>query len=134
MAPDVFLLTERTRSSSWRELRAVRCVLAAFTLKISGLAVDVQVDSLCSAIIHAKGGSLRRDDASGRMLLQVELLAIEDLCFKVRVGSSIRLRMTSPKSLTSIIIRLVSPSFGFLRTVVGLGSVPWPTRVFCIVF
>ena len=84
-AHDVFSPADRARSSTWRELRGVCCVLSAYGREIEGQSVDFQVDSLTSALIHVKGGSLRRDAALGRLLLQEELLAIEDICLARRV-------------------------------------------------
>jgi hypothetical protein len=79
-AHDVFTAVQRTRSSTWRELFAVLATLKAFVDElVTGSAVDIQVDSLCAAQGHAKGGSLSRD-TSGRLLNHELISAIEAFC------------------------------------------------------
>jgi len=79
-AHDVFTDFQKMQSSTCRELIVVLVTLRAFAGVLEdGSVVDVQVDSLCAAQAHAKGGSLSRH-ASGRLMVHELILEIEAFC------------------------------------------------------
>lgn len=71
---------QKLLSSTYRELVGVLGTLQAYVAVLDyGSVVDIQVDSLCAAQAHAKGGSLSRHE-SGRLLNHELILAIEVFC------------------------------------------------------
>jgi hypothetical protein len=75
-----FTIDQTQQSSTVREFLAVLGVLQAYASLIEdGFVVDIQVDSLCAAQAHAKGGSLSRH-ASGRLMVHELILEIEAFC------------------------------------------------------